>query len=245
MKKLLITSTLLALLPTMVMAKDYKNEHEVDGSIAAGLDWYEGNTDKLNYNLDTRIDHTYGRWGNVLEGNALNTSDSSIRSGEKYRAAWQPRYELSDRDYLFGEAEYIKDRFSGYKYRMNGLLGYGRIFIDNDSVIKGGDHVFWSGEASLGARQSEDDLGIEETDFIQRLATRFVWDINDRVTFIEDANYTFGDSFDEAHSKTNLKVKMSDKLFLNLGYDIDWISDVPAGTENTDQHGYVQLGYDF
>lgn len=223
-----------------------ESAHEWSGTASIGANYTSGNTEKEDLTAALTVNHQYGKWGNTFDAYAFSAKDDDTRSAEKYRLALQTRYDINDKSYLFGQLEYLDDRFGGYDYQMSELLGYGYRFFDADpDVIIAGDELSLFAEASVGARQSETLAGVEEEDFIQRLRGRADWVVNDHVTLIEDAYYTFGDAYDEARSYTGAKVKLSDQLYLAIGFTVDWKSDVPAGVEDTDTITTISLGYDF
>lgn len=64
----------------------------------------------------------------VAVGNASNTSSNDERSSEKYAAGGRSRFNLTDYDYLFGQASWLTDRYNGYRERDVLTAGYGRQF---------------------------------------------------------------------------------------------------------------------
>lgn len=57
-------------------------------------------------------------------GNASNTSSNDERSSEKYAAGGRSRFNLTDYDYLFGQASWLTDRYNGYRERDVLTAGY-------------------------------------------------------------------------------------------------------------------------
>ena len=53
-----------------------------------------------------------------------------MRSSEKYQAGGRTRYNLTDRNYLFGQASWLSDRFNGYDSRSTLTGGYGRQLLN-------------------------------------------------------------------------------------------------------------------
>ena len=52
-----------------------------------------------------------------LWGNASNTSSNDERSSEKYAAGGRSCFNLTDYDYLFGQASWLTDCYNGYRER--------------------------------------------------------------------------------------------------------------------------------
>lgn len=63
-------------------------------------------------------------------GNASNTSSNDERSSEKYAVGGRSRYNMTDYDYLFGQASWLTDRYNGYRERDVLTAGYGRQFLN-------------------------------------------------------------------------------------------------------------------
>ena len=74
-------------------------------------------------------------------GAANNTTSSNVRSSEKYQAGGRTRYNLTDRNYLFGQAGWLSDRFNGYDSRSTLTGGYGRQLSTGRLAICGWNSV--------------------------------------------------------------------------------------------------------
>lgn len=70
-----------------------------------------------------------------LWGNASNTSSNDERSSEKYAAGGRSRFNLTDYDYLFGQASWLTDRYNGYRERDVLTAGYGRQFLNGPHTV--------------------------------------------------------------------------------------------------------------
>lgn len=87
-----------------------------EGNLNAGYLAQSGNTKSSSLTADT----TMTVWTNhclVAVGNASNTSSNDERSSEKYAAGGRSRFNLTDYDYLFGQASWLTDRYNGYRAR--------------------------------------------------------------------------------------------------------------------------------
>nr|VUD29202.1 membrane protein [Raoultella sp. NCTC 9187] len=65
-----------------------------------------------------------------LWGNASNTSSNDQRSSEKYAVGGRSRYNMTDSNYLFGQASWLTDRYNGYQQRDVLTAGYGRQILN-------------------------------------------------------------------------------------------------------------------
>jgi putative salt-induced outer membrane protein len=209
-----------------------------EGSIELGANVHTGNTEKQAFNFKGQLDNDFGKWENTAKLVIDLGEENENATDEKYALSDQLRYPLSDIDYMFGELSYVNDRFSGYEYRIDELLGYGRKLItENDFKL--------TGEIALGARQSSLTTGEDENSALGRVGGKLVWNISEHVEFVEDLKISVGGDATITESETSLKSKLNDALYLKVGFDVEHISDVPAGTENTDTVTKVTVGYDF
>ena len=97
-----------------------------EGNLNAGYLAQSGNTKSSSLTADTTMTW-YGQttaWS--LWGNASNTSSNDERSSEKYAVGGRSRYNMTDYDYLFGQASWLTDRYNGYRERDVLTAGYGR-----------------------------------------------------------------------------------------------------------------------
>lgn len=208
------------------------------GSLEGGLNVETGNTEKENIKLASMLEYISDKWENTLKLKADSAKEKDTRISEEYRAQNQTRYRLTERDYVFGELEYVNDRFSGYDYRVSELLGYGRDIFKSDRFTL-------TGEASLGARQSSLSDGTEENSLLGKLGGKAEWKITDNLTFSEELTTSIASDATITESLTALKSNLTDSLYLKLGVDVEHISDVPPGKENTDTKTSLTVGYEF
>ena len=102
-----------------------EEERNWEASAELGLAYETGNTEKENVYGKGEIEHEFDKWENTATFKVDTSKESDIRISEEYRFGNQTRYNLSEKDYVFGEIEYVNDRFSGYDYRISEYIGYG------------------------------------------------------------------------------------------------------------------------
>ncbi|MFT6332329.1 MAG: putative salt-induced outer membrane protein [Lentimonas sp.] len=224
----------------IVKKKEIEKEAEkpLKSSIEAGFAIAKGNTKQENINIDFQADYEVEKWKTTFKTSAVNRKENEERTAEEYRGSLNSRYKLDPKRYFFGEAEYVSDRFSGYKYRMSETLGYGRVFISNDRTN-------FEAESSAGMRQSELSDGEKENSLLQKNTARFSYKLTENITFLEQASISFSKQARIATSETSLKTKLTKSLYLNFSLNFENISKVPAGTKNTDTLTKLNLGYSF
>ena len=184
------------------------------------------------------MNHETSHWGNTLKLEAYNSEEEGNRTAEEYRVEAQSRYKLANKDYIFGEGEYVNDRFSGFTYRISELLGYGRTLIDSPDFTL-------IGEAGLGARQTKLTDDSTDNTLLQKVKAKAHWQITKRISLDEEISASFASDTIITESDTALKTQVLDKLYLKLGINLEHISDVPAGRERLDSKTSFNVVYGF
>lgn len=208
------------------------------GSLEGGLLLQSGNSESESLNGAAKLSKTVGDWEHILSLSALNNSSADVRSAEEYRGGLQSRNNLSAVDYVFGEVDAVKDRFSGYEYRLSEVLGYGYKFFDTDEFKL-------SAEAALGLQQAKLDGGSAENNFLQRIGGDLEWAINGNLYFTQHLSTEHANGTFFSLSKSAIKTSISETLALKFGYEMEHISDVPAGAEKLDTRALANVVYDF
>lgn len=207
-------------------------------SIEAGLAIASGNTERESLNGNFKTTYDQGFWKTMFRASAVNQKENDNRIAENYRANLNSRYKLTDDDYVFAETEYVKDRFSGFDYRISENLGYGHVFVKNDATKL-------EAEASIGARQSRRLTKEKQNTAIQKDTVRFMHKLTKNIIFSENASISFGEDAIISESETSLKTKLVENLYLNFVINLQHISKVPVGTKKTDTLTSLNLGYSF
>lgn len=208
------------------------------GEVDAGAVRTAGNIDTQSINAHGRLEVRYGKWTQILKGNALNTQNQGTTTGERYRFSLKTNYSLSDKSYLFGRIGYENDRFTGYRYRTSETAGYGRILIKNKSVN-------WDLELGGGARQSDLVDGSKKSDSIFRAATHAIWNISKSSKFKQEVEEEGGKDGWVTHSVTALQTQIIGNLSSKIYYRLTDTSIVPAGKKKLDTEIGVNLVYSF
>lgn len=197
-----------------------------------------GNTENSTLNSGFEISHTSGNWKHMFTAAAINAVQDETTTAEAYDAGWKSERSLSESNYLFGQLDWRKDRFSGYDTQFSQTVGYGRRLIDTE-VHK------LNVEIGAGARQSELVDGTEESGTIVRGALNYAWQISETAAFTQDFAVESGDANTYSESKTALSAKLVGRLALVASYTIKNNSDVPPLIEKTDTYTALSLEYVF
>ena len=207
-----------------------------EGDLNAGYLAQSGNTKSSSLTADT----TMTWYGNTtawsLWGNASNTSSNDERSSEKYAVGGRSRYNVTDMDYLFGQASWLTDRYNGYRERDVGTLGYGR------QILNGPVHSLRF-EFGPGVRYDKYTNGDTKTQALGYASGTYAWQLTDNAKFTQGVS-VFGADDTTVNSETALNVAINEHFGLKVAYNVTWNSEPPSSApDHTDTRTSVTLGY--
>jgi putative salt-induced outer membrane protein len=208
------------------------------GVLEFGAEFNSGNTNKNSLNARTEFVYEKNKWKNILKLKALNSEENDNRTEEEYRANDRLDYNFSQLDYFFGEVEYIKDRFSSFRYRLLETGGYGRYFVKNKKMQL-------SVTFGLGGLQTEDDSGDKEEKILSKIGGEFDWQVNDAIKFEQDIDSSFSQDVSFVESNSAIRVKIKKQLYLKFNFNFEHISKVESPAKHTDTKTTLVFGYSF
>jgi len=198
-----------------------------------------GNTKTRNITAKAKAVNDRDRWRHTFKAEALNTSENTVTTTERYFASGKSDYKLTEKSYAFGLVTYENDRFGGYDYRFTETLGYGRNVIKRDTLAL-------DLEAGLGARQSKlTSSGEKQSEGLARVAGNLDWKISATSTFSEDLSSDIGEKSTVSKSVTALKTQIAGNLASKLSYTAKYTTKTPPGITGLDTETAVTLVYSF
>ena len=105
-------------------------------------------------------------------------------------------------------------------------------------------HTLTAG-VGAGARQSEDQLGVSNNEFIFTGDLDYTWKFSETAEFGQTLAIEAGDANTYIESVTSVKTTLIGAFSLVASYTIRHNSDVPVGTEKKDTRTAISLQYDF
>lgn len=208
------------------------------GKAALGFLATSGNTESSSLNSGFAVAYTAGKWTHSLEASAVFTSEEEMTTAEAYSVGWKSEYNVSEHNFLFGRANWRKDRFSGYEQQLSESIGYGRRLIDT------GTH-FLNAEIGGGARQAELSDGTMEDEFIVRGGLNYEWKLNDTASFTQDLMTEHGADNTYLEAVSAIKTALFEDVALVASYTVKNNSQVPLDRESTDTFTALSLEYSF
>lgn len=207
-----------------------------EGNLNAGYLAQSGNTRSSALTADSTLTWYGNTTAWSLWGSANNTSSDDQRSSEKYELGGRSRYNLTEANYLFGQASWLTDRYNGYHQRDVLTAGYGR------QVWNGPEH-FLRLEAGPGVRYDEYTNGQDKTQALGYASGAWTWQFTDNARFTQGVS-VLGTEDTTLNSETALEVAINAHFGLKVAYNVTWNSSPPADApERTDTRTAVTLGY--
>jgi putative salt-induced outer membrane protein len=230
--------TILLALPFISLAADDAEKDFFTGSTELGYVATSGNTE--NTSFDFKFDGTvsYARMAHQFIANAYFASESGTTTGERYLAAYKPKWTIDERNYAWGLLRYTDDRFSGYKYQASETVGYGYKFLI-------GPKHYLNGEVGVGARQQETDSGEYDSRPVAQLDGSYKYQFSKTSSFVQNLGIIHGTNNTEVSSFTGVKAAINSSLSLTVGLDVKYNSDAPDDKENTDTKTTANIVYNF
>ncbi len=222
-----------SMVSSAAMAAEWKGEAEL-GWVATA-----GNTETRTLNFKSKLGQRAGGWENSAQVEVLNASNQGATSAERYGAKFQTRRELGAAGYVYGLVDGTYDRFSGIPYLLSESLGYGRKLVQGEAFTL-------DGELGLGARQSKAQGASEvSNDLVLRLNGAAAYRLSETATLSEELSVEAGENNTISKSVTALTAKVMDDLAMKFSFTVSHISEVPAGSKNTDYETAMTLVYSF
>ena len=163
---------------------------------------------------------------------------NGVTTREQFLGAYEANYQLNDRLFLYGLAQYERDRFQGFSSRISASGGLGYRVIDNDSMQL-------AVKAGPAYRQTKFIAGGSDSSIAGLGALDFDWQISDRIKLTEDASAFVQSGNKTFVSATGLEASLGGNLSARLAYVWEHDTNPPAGAVKTDTLTRFTLVYGF
>ena len=217
-----------------VQAEERKDQAAWKTRIELSYVTTSGNTDAetLSGKLDAKKEEETNRY--FLRGSALRAEDRGDETANKWLL--DGRWERALKKKLFGflTASYLKDKFSGYDYRVGSGPGFGYDLIKTkEHHLKGMISALYCYDKFTEGEKSSDSY------IAGKAAVNYEWHILENLKFKENADYLV--SFEDTdryfiNSETALEVKVNGNVSLGVSYSIAYQNKPPfPDIEQTDK----------
>lgn len=207
-----------------------------------------GNTDEIGISAALTLEREGIDWEHRLRLSADYRRQDGATSREQFLAKYEPRYQINDRLFAFGLAQFERDSRQGYsaRYSVSGGLGY-RV-IDTDTMEL-------SVQAGPAYRITEFNDGTSTSRLAALAGLDFDWQLSEAIKLTQDANSTvetggqalviIDSSNTSFTATTGLEASITDALRARLSWAIEYDSNPSAGAESTDTLTRFTLIYGF
>lgn len=211
----------------------------------------QGNTQAESANAALDMSLLTGPWKDTAHLDALYGKSADVVSAERYEGLWQSNYNFTSALFAFGALRYEHDLFSGFQYQGSATAGVGyQIFNTARTKLS----------VQVGAGDRDERLetltAIPTGGYYRTLLGR-------QNAAVATAGVDFTQAFTATTSLSNtalvesggdntlitdtlaLTVKMTTKLALSLGYNLQDNTNPPVGLKKLDSTETVNLVYSF
>jgi putative salt-induced outer membrane protein len=222
------------------------------GKGQVGIFASQGNTEARSVNAALDMAMTTANWQHALHLGGLYSQSAGITSGERWDALWQSSYDITHELYTFGALRYERDLFSGFELQASASAGLGyRLFQRKETRLavqlgagfreerpqKLIDNTTGQVLARIFGRSSGGAILSAGVDYSQALTATTV--LADKLLVESGRGNTLYSNL------LSLAVRISTRLALSVGYDIQDNTSPPPGLRQLDTIETVNLVYSF
>jgi putative salt-induced outer membrane protein len=202
-----------------------------------------GNTDSTTLDAKLHLLDQLDSWSEIIDLSALRASTSeetaTQTTAERYVADAQTNVNLTTYSFWFGDLQYRDDELSGFQYQSTATTGYGYAFFDSKDLKL-------STQLGIGyARFKTAITGQDTSSAAYTARLNFEDALTASTRLIEHFEVVAAMSDTLIHNFIGVEVKVSDRLALSVGYDVQHNSSPPPPKETTDQLTTVNLLFAF
>tara|TARA_R110000772_G_scaffold210339_2_gene320880 strand:+ start:188 stop:910 length:723 start_codon:yes stop_codon:yes gene_type:complete len=228
--------TLLSFINTAVAQGD---ERPYDASVSLGYVGTTGNTEITTLNTKFLLTYREADWTHNFEFSGLSSRENGVGKAERYFIGDKSDYALMNEDqYLYVQASYTDDRFSGFDYQALASIGYGQYFIRDERFTL-------EGFTGVGYRQNDTKLTGVEGEAVFTLGEGFDWELSETSSFTQSFTAEIGDKRTITKFEVGLVSNIMGRIATKIAFEARNTSDVPPGIEKTDTQTSISLVYTF
>jgi putative salt-induced outer membrane protein len=213
-------------------------ERTSTGSVSMTYSGATGNTDTQDFAAGGRYTQRFGDWSHSL-GFAFGFGEANnVKNEENAFAIYDVTRSFSDRFYVFGVARLEVDEFASNKKDAFVGFGPGYRLVNTDDVA-------WRVQAGVGARYTELQNGVDDTNAAGIVSSRLFYRISPIIALTNDTDILSSDNNTLVTNDFGVNIAMSKTLSTRLGYRTEYDTDPLPGLKSTDNTLNVSLVYSF
>ena len=212
----------------------------------------QGNAHGKSGNVALDLSYVIGPWKHMLDLTGLYGQSQGIVSAERWTAMWQTNRSISADVFAFGSLRYEHDMFDGFQYQRNLSAGLGYAVLKSKSITL-------STQLGAGYMMSRPELLIRNAQgaVVERIpqlvqnypiataGINYDQKITSTTTITDKLLVDAGSQNTLLTNRLAFVVKISTKLAMSLGYDIQDNTRPPAGIKTLNSTEMVNLVYAF
>ncbi len=217
-----------------------------------GYSGSQGNTQAQSANAALDMGLLDGAWKHALHLDGLYGKSASVVAAERYDAQWQTNYNFTKNLFTFGSLLYQHDMFSGFQYQGSATTGIGYQIFDSSATklsvqLGAGDRDERPEQLIKNASGAVIDRipQARNNEVIATAGLNYAQQLTASTNLSDTALVEGGASNTLITNTVALAVKISNKVALSLGYNLQDNSSPPAGLKKLDTIETVNLVYSF
>lgn len=177
-------------------------------------------------------------WRHKIAARAEIQETNSLRSAERFSAAWQPRRAFDEQAYVYGLAEYDRDPFLGFEHRFTAALGGGYALIGRPGLsleVEGGPAF----------RHTSSPLGFDGSSIGGRASADLAWKIAPTLELKQTASVFIEEATRTGRSLTALDSRLLGAFRVRLSHELRYERNVYRLIDRLDTTSRATIVYDF
>lgn len=197
-----------------------------------------GNSENTGATAQLDLKREAVEWRHKLRLTADYRESLGVVSRNRYLASYEPNWKFDERAYLYGAAQYERDRFSGFVDRASVSTGIGYTAIGNRTTRL----ELEVGPAFRHTRFIDRSL---ESNVAGRGSIDLEWKVKRGITVRQNASAYLQDANSTVSTKSSLATKLIGPLSAQFSYALQYESMPPEGRVRTDTTSRAALVIDF
>lgn len=219
----------------------------LSGEVNVGGSMATGNTDTTRVDAEIKARFKAGRLEDNYRLVGEFSDDNGATTAQRILGSIESRFDMRENLFVFGYLQFDDDKFSGFKYEVEGAFGAGYKLIDDENMrllIQAGPGYRYS-KLSTPVPPALPLVNSSENELIVRGSADFEYDISDSVSMTNVFIVTWDSSRTKLENTTALTSTLIGDLSTRLSVNIRHNTDPPLLTKKTDTLSKVSLVYGF
>jgi putative salt-induced outer membrane protein len=216
-----------------------------EGSFSAGVS--TGNTETTDLGLGVDLTHSGTNWTHTLSAKADFGETDGVETRNRVYLSGRSDRKISETSFVFGQASYEKDEFSGFENRYFFGAGAGRILMD-------GKKAKWQIRAAPGikvdeVRETVSNGVVTPSETFESFSvlghSDFSYQFNDNVALTNTTSAVYAEESTQLTNTVAITAALTETLSARFSFDVRHDTNPPIGFEATDTTTRVSLVYQF